>query len=281
VAESGRPTLRIELRGNQSVGIVGDKQVNIDHISASGLKTYEQCRLKFFIERILKVPEGPVHELTKMGKAVHGMLEKSVKSYKMGEGEKEISMRDPMFWKSDMMTEHCVPNSLSPLVDELIGNANDWGYFRNVTKTFGCEIQIEFTLPNGIKVLGYIDRMDLMLPNADILDIKTQKSEFTTEELNHNWQAKIYNIGARKVLPELTGTAKVSFWVLRHRVQRISLTAQDAERDFIELTEKVDEILACPDNPEGKPSGLCPWCPNYANCPSRDMGAKQRMKRVK
>jgi len=249
-----------------------------DHISASSIKTYEQCPLKFYVEKVLKIPEGPVHELTKMGKACHGMLENAVNSYK-SQAECGTELMNPMFWKKEMMSKHEVPNSLSPLVDELICNANDWGYFRNVSKTFACELKIEFPLPNGINVVGYIDRLDVMFPDADILDIKTQKREFTDKELNHNWQAMIYNIGSRKLLPELTGTAKVSFWVLRHRVQRICLTAEDAKKDLQELTEKVDEILACPDNPIGRPSGLCPWCPNYANCSSKDMGAKQRMKR--
>lgn len=247
------------------------------HISASSITTFDQCPLRYFAQKVLKIPEGPVHDLTKMGSAVHGMFENSV-NHRIKTSE-IVNEGDPMFWKLQMMDEYKVSKKLDSLIDELCQNAIDWGYFRNVENTVGCEMKVDFNLPDGTKVVGYIDRLDVKDDEIDVIDLKTQKREFTDDQLKGNWQAKIYNIGSRLLVPEATKDASVSFWVLRHRVQRVTKTRLDAEKDTLELIKKVEEIKACPDYPVGKPSGLCPWCPYYDECEYKSMGRKQLFKK--
>jgi hypothetical protein len=81
-------------------------------------------------------------------------------------------------------------------------------------------------------------------------------------------------MAVRREFPSVR-TVRVSFWVLRHRVQRVVKTAEDALSDERELMTVADEIRGCSD-PEGRPSGLCPWCPYEKQCPARRMGVKQR-----
>ena len=252
--------------------------MKVDHISSSGLKTYQQCPLKYFAVYELQLPEPPPHPNTVMGSCVHEMME-SATNQRMIVGS-DPNRQDPMFWKDTAVQIHKVDPSLLMTIDELVDNAKRWGYFRNVQRTVGCELKIEFPLSDGTLVTGFIDRLDVMLPHADIIDIKTQKNAFEADELSHNWQACIYNIGARKIQPEITGNATVSFWVLRHQVQRVILTAQDALDGIKRIEDQVAEIRNCTD-PEGKPSGLCPWCPYEKQCPSKNSSARARFNRIR
>lgn len=75
----------------------------------------------------------------------------------------------------------------------------------------------------------------------------------------------MYNWAVRKLYPQVIGDVRISYWVLRHQVQRVIKTANDAFRDEKLLMEKAQEILDC-DEPEGRPSRLCFWCPKYRDC---------------
>jgi len=252
--------------------------MKVDHISASGIKTYKQCPLKYYAVYDLALPEPPPHPNTVMGSAVHDIMEEAT-NYRM-KPDSDPKFHDPMYWKQAAIEKNRVETHLIPVIDELVGNAVRWGYFRNIRRTVGCEIKIGFALPDDTKVTGYIDRLDVMIPDMDIIDLKTQKNAFEPEELEDNWQARIYNIGARKLKPEITGKATVSFWVLRHQVQRVILTADDAEKDYHRIAKVVNEIRACKD-PEGKPSGLCPWCPYDKQCPAKNSSARERFRKAK
>jgi putative RecB family exonuclease len=240
-------------------------------------KTYDQCPLKYKAVYVDKMPEPPPHPNTVMGSAIHEMMETATNQW-ITPGS-DPARQDPMFWKDTAVQELKVERSLLKTIDELVANAVRWGYFRNIHRTVGCELKIGFNLADGTPITGYIDRLDVMAPEADIIDLKTQKNAFEDAELEHNWQAMIYNIGARKLHPEITGPATVSFWVLRHQVQRVTLTAEDAERDFQKITDKVNEIRACTD-PDGHPSGLCAYCAYEKGCPVYNSNARDRFKRA-
>lgn len=249
--------------------------MKIDHISASGIETFDQCPQKFYAIYVLKIPKAEPHPLTLMGSATHMMLEKAVIA-RIFEGSQMSG--DPMAYRQQAQEAFKVSDENMALADELIANALRWGYFRNVNRTVGCEMEISFKSLDGTPVVGKIDRLDVSAPTADIIDIKTQKAEFTDKELQDKWQKKIYNIGARIIRPEITGEASVSFWVLRHQVQRAFLSAKDAEKDMVGLQEKIDEIKACPDDPQGNPSALCRWCPREKDCVWKDASFSDRLK---
>jgi RecB family exonuclease len=252
--------------------------MRVDHISASGIKMFGQCPMRYYAKYELGLEEVSIHPLTRVGTAVHEMMEAAI-NQRIQKGS-DLARCDPMYWKQAAIEKNRVETHLIPVIDELVGNAVRWGYFRNIRRTVGCEIKIGFALPDDTKVTGYIDRLDVMIPDMDIIDLKTQKNAFEPEELEDNWQARIYNIGARKLKPEITGKATVSFWVLRHQVQRVVLTADDAEKDYHRIAKVVNEIRACKD-PEGKPSGLCPWCPYDKQCPAKNSSARERFRKAK
>ena len=252
----------------------GFSDVNLEYLSASRIKTYEQCQLKYHAVYELSLPEEEIHPLTLMGSAVHRILERATLAAK--EGIADSGSLDPLVYKSEACKEFSVLVEHWDTIDELVKNAVMWGYFRNISKTAGCELECEFYLPDGILVKGIIDRLDLFGDCADIIDIKTQKNLFEPQELVENWQARIYNIAVRSLYPEVVGKISVSFWVLRHQVQRIWLTAEDAANDVLRLSEEAYSIRACI-SPKPSPSKLCKWCPYYEHCSLSKKGIKATM----
>lgn len=242
-------------------------------LSYSRLRTFEECQLKYHAIYELKL-EDEAHPLGTMGTAVHQAMEISTRARMLRRHE---ALWDPLRLIERVCSKHRVEKDLRPLAAELVQNALRWGYFNKVSNAGGCEEYFIVELADGTKVRGYIDRLDFG-EQTDILDLKTQKRLFSQEELNDNWQARIYNVAVRKAHPgKVSDRLTVSFWMLRHEVQRVSLTSLDAERDERRLIEKADEIRECTD-PRPNPTPLCQWCPYCDECPGPKMNLKQRLK---
>jgi putative RecB family exonuclease len=249
----------------------------VTHLSASRIKTYRHCSLQYHAIYELKIEEDHVHPLTVMGSAVHKSFEVATTARRLDKREhlwNPIDLVDPYFKKLE------ADESLLPLAIQLCQNGIDWGYFRKIDNCVGCEVKFFEALEDGTMIKGFIDRLDITGNTANVIDIKTQKRRFTHEQLKNNWQAKIYNIAVRRLYPEITGDIRVSFWVLRHLVQTVTLTAEDAINDSLELMEVAKEIRAC-DNPVGNITPLCNWCRYQDQCPEKKGGIKARFKKLR
>ena len=244
--------------------------MKLTHLSPSRIGTFEQCQLKYYAIYEEKLPEGPPHPLTVMGSAVHQAGEYGVKAILEG--------KDPSF--SGLVRKACASMGVSKpnaeLAQELMQNALDWGYLRNVRHCEGLELSFFEELPDGTKVKGIIDRLDFLPSYTDIIDLKTQKRAFDDATLDELWQTVAYNWAVRKKW-EVKGDVRMSYWVLRHRVQRCNMTEDDAKRGEEKLMKVADEIKSCTD-PQPSPSPLCQWCPK-ADCPARGESVKGRFKR--
>lgn len=234
--------------------------MKLDKLSASRIKTFEQCPMKYRAIYEEGYEETP-HPLAVMGTCVHNGAERIVKEIIDGAEYSRIS---------DKVTEECKKHSVSKenteLAVRLADNAVNWGYLRNLQDCAGVELEFNENLPDGTPVRGYIDRLDIHDDWADIIDLKTQKRAFDEDNLRSEWQSIIYNWGARRIHPEITGNARISYWVLRHWVQRCWMNADDAKHAEDELMKKAEEIRSC-DSPEPNPSPLCKWCPKKPDCP--------------
>ena len=123
-----------------------------------------------------------------------------------------------------------------------------------------------FPLPCGIPVTAILDRLELDGWKAAPHDYKTQKNPFSQEDLDDNWQAKIYFIAALREIPLAKSEpfVEVVFWVLRHGKQKVVFETGKEDAVLAEIDHKVREILASPCT-ETRPSGLCQFCP-VAGC---------------
>ncbi len=246
--------------------------MNFKRLSASAIKTFYQCPFQFNLHYNLELPsEENAHPLTYCGSALHKMSELAVMA-----SLNKTGSTNPLDYKAEACAEFKVLPEHMPLLDEFVKNLNMWGYFRNIHRVSGCEIGFEFNLSEGSLVKGFIDRLDLFDDTADIIDLKTQKKAFEPEDLAHNWQARIYNIAVRKKYPQVTNKLSVSFWVVRHQVQKVFLTAEDSIQDEVELVRVAEEIKACTD-PKPCPTALCQWCGWKKHCPMAGANIKTRL----
>jgi putative RecB family exonuclease len=245
--------------------------MEINYLSASRIKTYQQCQLKYYAIYEEKLEQGPPHPLTVMGSALHNGFEYGVKE--LMDGNK--ANFPALVKKSCASLMVSKPNA--DLAVELTNNALNWGYLRNIDYCVGVEISFYEELPDGTKVKGFIDRFDRPPQMPDIIDLKTQKNAFEGD-VKDEWQSVAYNWASRKLYPDIKGDVRVSYWVLRHRVQRCWMNDDDAKRGEDALMAVAEEIRSCTD-PKPTPSPLCQWCPKQADCPASRENAKDRLKR--
>jgi hypothetical protein len=232
--------------------------------------------MQYYAKYELGAPDDYSHPLTIMGKTLHKMFEVSTNARLLGKHER---LQDPRAVMDAAVRKYSMDGDLKGLLGDLTRNALDWGYFRKVHQCVGVEVKFTEALPDGTLVTGFIDRLDFTSDTtADIIDLKTQKRKFTDEQLENNWQADIYNWALRKLYPQITGEVWVSFWCVRHYVQRTLRTADDAARTEKRLMEVAKEIRECTD-PDMRPSMLCNWCPHKVECPAGNENVKQRLKR--
>jgi len=203
----------------------------------------------------LKIRDKNTHPLILMGLSVHGLLEISARALVSG---KRKYLWNPFDYKKTMYDRFKCPKDLRVLGDELTQNAIDWGYFKKLNKNTKCELDFHVDLGEGVRARGKIDRLDVVGKKADIIDLKTQKEKYTEDELESNWQARIYNIAVREAYPEVE-EVRISFWVLRHQVQRVWKTKEDAENDKKELINIAKEITEC-ERPIASITALCEFC---------------------
>lgn len=237
--------------------------MNIKSISASAIKTYDTCPYKFYTEYVLKKKLSP-HPASNLGSCLHAMFEKACKAVKSNQN---LELQNPFYYKDSCIKEFNVLPEHQKTLEELTNRCLDWGYM-NLDFAQGFELSAEFPLTCGIPVHGFIDRLDIDNDwNANIIDLKTQKDMFKESELKDNWQAIIYFLATMNDNPFIKDDVRISFWVLRHKIQTVILRRKDFQKIYDKLNAKTEEILKH-DGDECSPSGLCQFCA-ATDCPSK------------
>lgn len=242
----------------------------LPYLSASRIKTFEQCPLKYYAKYEEKLPDV-VHELTLMGSGLHRGMELATKTAMDG-GKVNFPAQVRKACASMK-----IPKPNADLAAKLAENAIKWGYLRNIEYCHGVEMRLSYDLPDGTKVKGVIDRLDFFQNFYDIIDLKTQKREFPDMKgflLKDEWQTIVYNWLVRQFAGLEDIDVRVSYWVLRHRVQRCWMTKEDTKKSEEKLMRKADEIRNCT-NPRPKPSALCSWCPKQHDCPASEASIRK------
>lgn len=228
--------------------------MEIRHISASAIKCFETCPHKFYHEYVLRI-RGETHPAANAGSAVHYACERAVKAKKNDKREES----DPLFWMQEALKKYDVQKAYYENVLTWIKTCVSWGYF-DVTNTIDAEHKIDFTLPVGVPVVGFVDKLDIDGNwKASIKDIKTQKNPFTRQELDNNWQSFLYFLGVVNEFPLIQNIVDIEFWCLRHKKQIVQLAKTDYDIILKRVNDKVIEIKES-DGTRVCPSGLCRFC---------------------
>ena len=203
--------------------------------SFSSLNAYEQCPRRYNITRIQKLLKEPQTESTLHGNEVHKALELGLK------GEQVLPKKYAQ-WE--------------PLV-------------QRIRKAPGKKlVEYKFALTKGFRateffakdawVRGVIDAAVLGVKTATVLDWKTGKPKFDTDQL------KLFAGVTLAAYPYLESVNTGYVWLAHNRVDNKIFTKADVPgiwQEFIPRVQRMERSLEKDDWPP-KPSGLCKsWCP--------------------
>ena len=237
-------------------------QLPILKVSASSLKTYQQCPRKYYFTYIDKQPKKEWGHL-ELGNFVHGVLEDF-------HNQLQEDPRTPDEW-GQLLTSICkVEREKYNLTPEHRIKARDMlKAYLEILKSEGLpsvlfnEKSFNIKLNEGLLIRGFIDRIDTDPDRGyHILDYKTGASRYLDD-----FQLLIYGIYLLNEHPELE-RFKASYLILAEGSKLMSYTftqtdVQRAVQKIINIASQIREDKTW----TPKPQFLCSYCDFQAICP--------------
>lgn len=233
--------------------------------SASAIRMYEDCPLKFKYSYVLKIPT-PQKTFFQVGTDVHAVYEQMSKLMMQGESPdicvaRELleSIWDPSGFDSETQ-EHQEHDKMQKMLDF-------WMDFESTNPNKTIEVEKWFDLSlDGIKFGGSIDRLD-KTPDGDyiVIDYKTNKTPYSKNELLDDVQIALYCTAVREMygkLPVQAGHMYVNPGVAEMRLIDVSEEGVEAVVDRIK--ENVIRILG--EDFEVKEDPNCRFCDYKGIC---------------
>lgn len=214
------------------------EKLGVVDFSYSRIDTYTQCAAKYFYSYILKEPRQ-FNPPAVLGNIVHAVLENILDNDKVldvvelrEEYEKNIPIWDP---------DNLIPADLisvgSVIIDEFYDQHSD--------KKFNIyEKEMSFNFILGIyKIIGFIDRVDIVGDRINITDYKTGKWEVTQKDVHNNMQLGIYALALHNIFPEKEIYAELYY--LRSGKRKGHLFSfEDIENVKIKLLQSINTIIS-------------------------------------
>lgn len=221
-------------------------------LSASKIKTFENCSWLYWCNYHLKLPQKP-NEGAQRGTICHLVFElllnpKRKDYFKIIKKNNSITSCRPIH---RLVSKHLKKMQINTdenfkMIDEmiLVGLNNDFFIRGSVL----LDPEYEFNLINDApkySVTGFIDKAAEHAKNGTfiITDYKTSRFKFNGDDLESNIQAMIYSLVARKIKPELRPVVKFIF--LRHTKDPIQTVEfnDTALKGFEHYLEEVNKTL--------------------------------------
>lgn len=243
-----------------------NKKPELIKLSASAVKTYEQCPKKYFYTYIEKVKRKEWDHFD-LGNLCHKALEIFHKVY-MEEGTNKGSLAKLMGRSFKLAREE-----YSHVDDIMLAEAKELcaGYLQRMKTdgmplVKGVETSFNFNINENIKVRGFIDRVDYMKDGRfHIVDYKTTKSVKYLDE----FQLLVYGLWLKDKYPDVE-SFKGSYVLLRHgsKMKEYEFNSKDIERVEKQLIGYADKIRT-ENTWTPIPTVLCNWCDFKDICPTQ------------
>ena len=247
-------------------------------LSPSRALDFKTCALLYRFRVIDQLPEPPGVDAAR-GTVIHGVLERL---FDLPSVERTVTAAQQMVepgWRELLDTD----SELAALVDEdpegLVGLLDSTRQL--LTAYFALEdprrlepaereVLVETTLPSGVRLKGFIDRLDRAADGRlRVVDYKTGKSPREEFEGKALFQLRFYALVLWRsggVLP-----AQLRLYYLRDRE---ILDYQPDEADLLSLERQVEALAAAIGRARAtgdwrhKPGPLCDWCSFQSLCPA-------------
>lgn len=193
-------------------------------VSASALKTISECTMKYYLSRVLLLPEK-TWPRTSAGSAAHAIFEALYRDYYRPKSRgyyAAIKAAQTIYacptikrLLRSWIHKTKMPINVSDDIDAmilLVINETDF-LDLGATRRFDPEYAFEFKLRNGGTVKGFIDRLAQYHEQFIIHDYKSQRDRFDDEEVRDSFQSLVYQLFVFKTFGALS---EVRYYLVRH-----------------------------------------------------------------
>ena len=236
--------------------------LKINYLTYSNLQMFDICPLHYMAKVILNIPT-PIASVQSFGISLHNTL---YKFYKQAEEKTQPSLEElKKILKDEWISDGYQNKNHEKERFEQALTILDKFYKTEcnpIVKPLAIELPFSFTLKNGIKVYGKIDRIDKKGNGIEIIDYKTGEDNKKADKA-HKLQLEIYALAATKVKDKILNRKPEDITLTLYFLEgntRKTMTFKKQELEELEndLIEKIKEI----ENSNFKCSGnvLCLNC---------------------
>ncbi|HVZ11757.1 MAG TPA: ATP-dependent DNA helicase [Patescibacteria group bacterium] len=224
-----------------------DKQpVKVTYITFSNLQMFDICPLHYKAKVIFNIPT-PTAAVQSFGISMHNTLYNFYKQLQEG-GHPTLSDMQNLLkreWISQGYEGKAHEEERRNQAESIL----DVFYKEECNPPIvpiGLELPFSFTLKNGVKVFGKIDRIDKKGNGIEIIDYKTGQDNPKAESA-HELQLAMYALAATRVKDPLLNRDPADITLTLHFLEgntkkSMSFTKEDLEKLEDELVEKIEEI---------------------------------------
>ena len=245
-------------------------------LSPSRAADFMTCPLLYRFRVIDRLPEPPT-QATARGTLVHAALERLF--------DLPAAERTPEAARALLVPEWERLAAAEPELAALFGDEAGWAdWLQSATAILDAyftledprrlepaarESYVETTLPSGLRLRGYIDRLDVA-PGGEIriVDYKTGRAPREAYEASALFQMKFYALVIWRLRGRVPRLLQLMYLaesqILRYVPEESDLVA--TERKITALWQAIERARAAGDW-RPRPSRLCDWCNHKALCP--------------
>jgi RecB family exonuclease len=240
------------------------EKLSLVDFSYSRIDTYDQCPSRYFYSYIKKEPRQ-FNAPAALGNIVHAVLENTLDNNKvldLNELQEEYKNNIPIWDPNQEIT----PDLIS--VGSIILNEF---YDQNVDKEFSIyDKEMSFSYIIGsYRIIGFIDRVDIIGDRVNITDYKTGKWEVAQKHVHSNLQLGIYALALHNIFPEKEIYAELYY--LRSGKRKGHLfTQEDIDEVKNKLIDTIQKIMVDQNFTPTANSRVCSYCDHAKSgaCPT-------------
>lgn len=237
-------------------------------LSASSMKTFLQCVLKYYFSYEDKKPRINKSDPLSFGSAVHESLE-LMHNLAINSGKELTEEENAQVMQKFMSVAVSGGLESLPLYDEGRDMVKSRLDNLNINdKVIGTEISFSLTTPNGTPFLGHIDKLvELDATTVAVVDYKTSRTALTQVQADSDVQLSMYDLAVSILYPQYT-TIVGAFDYLRLGQVASHRTVKQRE-SFIVLLDTVYNKILNTKKKDALPvlNTFCGWCDFKGFCP--------------
>lgn len=238
-------------------------------LSASSIKTYTQCLLKYKYRYIDRKPREESRDALALGTAIHAALERL---YEIIQATEQLPTTEQLEEIYKIYVDTAVREGLGNLkllADGKSQVAEKLKYVSLDEKVIGVEVGFELCTDQGTRYLGAMDKVvEVDEETLAVIDYKSSKTALTQDEADSDIQASMYELAASILYPKYKKIL-VAFEYTREGSHVITHRTKEERKLFVMFIDSIAQSLSemTPENMVPRLNQFCGWCEFKNFCP--------------